>query len=188
MPVPTLLEPAIRRHLAAIVCLFAGACVLGWLVPGSMIAPVLRGLAKLVEPVRGMPHAQLFVFILAHNALATFFMMLAGTLFGITAILFAVTNGIMLGVIVHLGAQKLGAAQLAGGILPHGVFELPAAFLAASYGLWLGTGLIAQLRGKATPSMGERIRHAVRRYLMIVLPLLIVAAAIESTLISRLPR
>jgi stage II sporulation protein M len=66
-------------------------------------------------------------------------------------------------------------------VLPHGVFELPALLIAASYGLWLGVTVVRRMRGKESKSKLLRfhIEYAFRRYFAVVFPLLIVAAGIE---------
>jgi stage II sporulation protein M len=71
-------------------------------------------------------------------------------------------------------------------VLPHGVFELPSLLIAASYGLWLGVTVFRRMRGKDSTPIRSNIEHAFRRYFMVVFPLLIVAAAIETVLILRL--
>ena len=68
-------------------------------------------------------------------------------------------------------------------VLPHGLFELPAILIAASYGLWLGVMAVRRMRGKESTLLRFHIEHAFRRYFAIVFPLLIVAAAIETALI-----
>ena len=71
-------------------------------------------------------------------------------------------------------------------MLPHGVFDLPSLLIAASYGLWLGVTVVRRMRGKESALLRFHIGHAFRRYLTVVFPLLILAAAIETALILRL--
>ncbi len=68
-------------------------------------------------------------------------------------------------------------------VLPHGVFVLPALLLAVSYGLWLGVTVVRRMRGKESTLLRFRIEHAFRRYFVVVFPLLIVAAGIETMVI-----
>ena len=70
--------------------------------------------------------------------------------------------------------------------MPHGVFEIPALLLAASYGLWLVVMVVRRMRGKESTLLRFYIEHAFRRYFAIVFPLLIVAAAIETALLLKL--
>ena len=67
--------------------------------------------------------------------------------------------------------------------LPHGIFKIPALLISAAYGLWLGVMVVRRMRGKESTPLRFHIRHALRQFLAIVFPLLIVAAAIETALI-----
>jgi stage II sporulation protein M len=71
-------------------------------------------------------------------------------------------------------------------VLPHGVVEIPALLIAASYGLWIGVMVVRRMRGKESTHLRVHIQHALRRYLVVVFPLLTVAAAIETALILAL--
>jgi uncharacterized membrane protein SpoIIM required for sporulation len=53
----------------------------------------------------------------------------------------------------------------------------------ASYGLWLGVTVVRRIRGKESTLLRSHIEHAFWRYFAVVFPLLIIAAALETTLI-----
>jgi stage II sporulation protein M len=95
-------------------------------------------------------------------------------------------NGFVLGVVYRQTAEVMGYSKAALKVLPHGVFELPALLIAASYGLWLGVMVVRRMRGKESTLLRFNIEHAIRRYFTIVFSLLIVAAAIETALILAL--
>ncbi|HET7318887.1 MAG TPA: stage II sporulation protein M [Nitrospirota bacterium] len=95
-------------------------------------------------------------------------------------------NGFVLGVVYRQAAEVVGFSKAALKVLPHGVFELPALLIAASYGLWLGVTVVRRMRGKESTLLRFHIEHAFRQYFAVVFPLLIVAAAIETVLILRL--
>ena len=71
-------------------------------------------------------------------------------------------------------------------MLPHGVFELPALLIAASYGLWIGVMMVRRMQGRESTLLRFHIEHAFRQYFAVVFPLLIVAAGIETALIIKL--
>ncbi len=68
-------------------------------------------------------------------------------------------------------------------IIPHGLFELPAATLATAFALRLGASMIAPPPGTTA---GENVLHAladlVKIYVFVVAPLLLVAAAVEANI------
>ena len=114
---------------------------------------------------------------------ASILILFSGVLFEIIPILSIGANGFLLGVLYRQVSEVLGYSKAALEVLPHGVFELPALLLAASYGLWLGVMVVRRMRGKESTPLRFHIRHALRQFLVIVFPLLIVAAAIETALI-----
>ena len=66
-------------------------------------------------------------------------------------------------------------------IVPHGVFELPAYFLSVAIGLKLAREV---LKPKLERQLRLQLGDGLRVYLRLILPLLIIAAIIESGLIS----
>jgi stage II sporulation protein M len=106
-----------------------------------------------------------------------------GGVIGIIPIFSMSSNGFILGVMYRHAAEMSGYSKAALKVLPHGVFELPALLIAASYGLWLGVMVVRRMRGKESTLLRIHIEHAFRRYFAIVFPLLIAAAGIETGLI-----
>ncbi len=89
--------------------------------------------------------------------------------------------GFFAGEVASLGQNPL--TFFAAFILPHGIFELPAAVLATAFALRLGASVIAPPPGV---SVGENLLHAladlVKMFIFVVLPLLLVAAWVEANL------
>ncbi len=70
------------------------------------------------------------------------------------------------------------------GILPHGIFEIPALLIAGGLGLLLAEELYHELKGRGDAAqMAETLG---RTFLLIVIPLLAVAAIIESFITPQL--
>ncbi len=121
-----------------------------------------------------------------HNMIASILILVSGVFFGIIPILSIGANGFFLGVLYRQVAEVAGYSKAALMVLPHGVFEIPALLLAASYGLWLGVMVVRRMRGKENIPIRSHMEHAFRRYFVVVFPLLIVAAGIETVLIQKL--
>jgi len=132
---------------------------------------------------RGLAGGKLFFTLLLHNVMATIFVLITGVIVGIIPTFAIGANGFVLGVVYRQTAEMVGYSKAALKVLPHGVFELPALLIAASYGLWLGVTVVRKMRGKESTLLRFNIEHAFRRYFTIVFPLLIVAAGIETALI-----
>jgi stage II sporulation protein M len=119
-------------------------------------------------------------------------------------------NGAVLGLLVSIARhQRLDVPRLVlTQILPHGVFELSAVLYATSLGLYLSTGMgkkaVAMWKARQSrrtgegaaadgpenqpdvgaegtePSVADLIRNVVRSFVLVVLPLLLVAAFVEA--------
>jgi stage II sporulation protein M len=185
MRFPVLVEPAVRPYVVVVMCLFALTVALGTAAPPETAAFFISSFRAAFRPLRDLPHAQLFLTILAKNLSATFLTMMGGLLLGFPPILSVIGNGFVLGVFVRAASRTSGVIELVSRIAPHGVFELPAFWVAGAYGLWLGAGTLGLHRGREVGGIRGLVGHAARRYLRVVVPLLTVAAAIESTLIVK---
>lgn len=120
----------------------------------------------------------IFVFIFLNNTVKIFIMMLAGTIFGLAPLYFIYSNGVILGLVSAFITQRLGFSIVLAGILPHGIFELTAMGIAGAYSFWLGYKFYRRLRFKE--SFLPALQSGLRNFARIILPLLLLAAAIEA--------
>ncbi len=119
----------------------------------------------------------LFLFILSRNAVALFLMVFLGMVFSIFPLLALFANGFI------VGAALLYAPLSWWQLLPHGIFEIPAIFIAAAYGIWLGFWPFASARDDG---LRRRLKTCSFAYIRVILPLLVFAALIESLLITHM--
>lgn len=124
-----------------------------------------------------------FFGILLNNWLAMLFCVLYGFIPFLFLPVFALfSNAALMGFLggwyIHSGAP---AAVLIAGILPHGIFELPALFLATAMGTALCWNLIHLITksGKGVPFV-EFASDLVRMLLLVLFPLVLIAAGIET--------
>ena len=134
--------------------------------------------------VRDFSAFQVFILILLNNTIKAFLAMLLGFFFGIVPILFIFANGNVIGAIVTVLGMREGFLTISLGLLPHGIFEIPAVLIASGYGLWLGVKFYRKLR--YSEPMKEAFKLAIKKYFQIVFPLLLLAAIIETFLTARL--
>lgn len=93
-----------------------------------------------------------------------------------------VVNAVVIGgVLAVVGAKGVSVtALIVRGLLPHGVFEIPAIMLAVAAGMWLCRNMCRTvLRRDGAVPLERALPALLRFYLCIVLPLLVVAALIE---------
>jgi stage II sporulation protein M len=116
-----------------------------------------------------------------NNLFASLQMMLLGVLLGIPPLLGLFTNGALLGsLIIGLGHEGVSALTfMSVGVLPHGLFELPAFLISAAFGLKMGFHLVFPLPQK---KRGESLGLIWREFFAVfplIIYLLFIASIIE---------
>ena len=101
-------------------------------------------------------------------------------IFGIFPFFIAIYNGYVLGYVLKLVVGKIGFLEI-WKLFPHGIFELPAVFISLGLGIKLGASLFAKNSDK---EFLRRLKNSARVFFFIVLPLLVIAAVIEGSLIK----
>ncbi|MEM2621902.1 hypothetical protein DSO06_03470 [Candidatus Nezhaarchaeota archaeon WYZ-LMO8] len=139
---------------------------------------LVEDLEHLFSPLTGFPPIMLTVVILVNNFIKTFLFMLLGILFAIPTVLFALINGVILGALGFFVAEEKGVLFLLTGLLPHGVFEIPALLISCALGIGIGMSVVRRIHRKDV-SIGSVVISCIKAYFKIVMPLLVLAAFIE---------
>lgn len=112
--------------------------------------------------------------------------MLATMLYGFLPFLFLsaaslFSNGVLLGVLagVYCNTEGLNLGMYLAGILPHGVFEIPALLLSSACGIYLCFNSCKVILNKQPIPMVTLISDLLRVLLFVVAPLTVAAAVIE---------
>jgi len=175
---------SLRYYLLFVCILFAVAVGLGYLEFFSEIfSESLAWLQQLSEGIEDLTELysswviflMFFVVIFLNNAFTCFLNILTGPLLGIFPIFSTLINGGLLGWLAHEEGLIVFLA-----IVPHGMFELPAYFISLAIGLRLAR---EALRPKGSRRLKVKFGEGLRVYLRLILPLLFVAALVESALI-----
>jgi stage II sporulation protein M len=113
-----------------------------------------------------------------NNLQACLIMFLGGASFGILTAFMIISNGFVIGSIVEIIRQQKGAVFIAAGLLPHGIFEIPAFIISGTLGFLLARSLWNEwnLQGDAA---ADAYRMG-RTFLLYVLPLVFLAAVTEA--------
>ncbi|MCK4476557.1 MAG: stage II sporulation protein M, partial [Methanophagales archaeon] len=135
---------SLRFYILFVSILFIGSIILGYVgfFGGTFSRPMgrLQQLSEVVEDFTVHPVGLFFlafVLILLNNALTCFLNIVLGPLLAIAPLASAVFNGGLIGCL----AQKEGLIIFVG-ILPHGIFEIPALLLSAAIGLRMGREIL----------------------------------------------
>ncbi|MEK6760386.1 MAG: stage II sporulation protein M [Nanoarchaeota archaeon] len=161
--------------------LFFGASLAGFFlpVPQSVVEQIAEFIRRLLEETKDMGQFDLIRFIFLNNLQSSFIGMMFGILLGIFPALILFVNGYLLGFVSLASIREEGILVL-WRLFPHGIFELPAVFISTGLGLKFGTFIF---RKNKSDSFRKYFWNSLQAFLLVVVPLLIIAAIIEGTLI-----
>jgi len=162
-----------RSYVYFAVAIYAAGLLIGLVFPGRFEI-FLDSFRKLATRFAGRSVPVLIAMIFLQNFFASFVSMWAGALLGLVPLAAAVTNGMLLGVVLSAAYGNFGHIILK--LLPHGIFEMPAVFISWGLGIWRGAWLF---RRRREITFRERATNAYRIFFAVVLPLLLIAAIIE---------
>jgi stage II sporulation protein M len=148
-------------------------------VPEPFRSQILNYFESLVVRTKDLGIMDLIAFIFSNNATSGFAGLFFGFVFGIFPFFSTILNGFVLGFASNVSVSKDGILSL-WRLLPHGIFELPAIFISFGLGIKFSTFIFAKRKWKTFLGFLEKSASV---YFFVVLPLLVIAAIIEGTLI-----
>ena len=167
-----------KFYIFAAVILFFISALFSFLFPYlfSAFDELLKDIVRQTEGLNGF---QLFVFIFKNNLLSALLALFLGIFFGIVPFFNALLNGAVLGYVAEKSIF-IGGLSILWRLAPHGIFELPAIFIAIGLGIKLGFSFFVFPVRK---TLAHRFEASLRVFVFFVIPLLFIAAVIESLLI-----
>jgi len=151
-------------------------------VPEFLYQTIVNFINEIAQQTQNLSQMDLIQFIIFNNVKSTFFGILYGIIFGIFPVISIIANGYLLGFVALLSVKSGGILTL-WKIFPHGIFELPAVFISLGIGIKMGTFIFQK---KKLKSFTDYFVKSLKVFLLIVIPLLIIAGIIEGTLIELL--
>jgi stage II sporulation protein M len=148
-------------------------------IPEIIEKEILKVLDNLIKQTEGKGLFGLVNFIFLNNILSSCLGIFLGIFLGFYSILSSILNGYILGFVFSLVYLKNGFLSLLN-ILPHGIFELPAIFISFGLGIKIGSFIFQKSKKKF---LIESLVNSFFVFLFIIIPLLIVAAIIEGSII-----
>ena len=176
---PTLSRDLIKREFLNTAAAFGVLVLLGFaagMIFPDMAQQILQNFAAQIEQLGltdDVPQSQMMATLFFNNITASLLSMLYGLTLG--------TNALMLGAFAAIYQQQgIGLGVYVLGVLPHGIFELSALILSCALGLLIcRTGTERILKKSDTPFF-RRVLDCIRVFLTFSVPLLLVAALIET--------
>lgn len=135
--------------------------------------------SKMLDIIEDLSPIGIMLFIFFNNAIKSLIILILGIGFGIIPLLFIAYNGFIIGIVVYAVSDENGFMYILSAILPHGILELPMVFISAAIGLKMGYLLFSSVKGQSVDIKTEFSR-GVRFYFYRVIPLLFVAAVVET--------
>jgi stage II sporulation protein M len=169
----------LKQYLKVVLGCFVLGIVLGVLeheMAAKYIKEAISALFGRFENLRGF---ELFTRIFFNNFLAAAMATISGIGFGLFPLISALMNGLVIGVVLTTLVQNtdLTSFQAILSLIPHGIFEIPAFLLSLALGLALGTW---PFRKEKSAFLSAHVKFTTSTYFRIVIPFLLIAAAIET--------
>lgn len=163
---------------ASLLLLFS--VIIGFAFPSLFEKQVLKVVEDLINQTEGLSGLGLINFIIFNNMKSAFFGLIFGVLFAIVPFIVTIVNGYVLGFVMNKSISVEGILVL-WRLFPHGIFEIPAVLISIGLGLKLGTFLFNRKLRKI--GFKRLIKISLKVFLLVIVPLLIIAGVIEGLLI-----
>lgn len=155
--------------------------ILGYLFPIYFVEEIEQFIKELITKTENFNTLQLISYIFLNNSWSAFIAILFGFIFGFVPLFSLIANGYLLGFVSSRVVAELGWFEL-WKLFPHGIFEIPAILIAIGLGLKLGTAMFH--RKDIGKELRKRFILSLKVFFYVLLPLLILAAIIEGSLIG----
>jgi stage II sporulation protein M len=169
-----------KKFIWAITFLFLFSAIMGFVFqPPEVVNLILEYIQEILEKTETMSSSDMIFFIFFNNLRIAFMGIIYGFAFGVFPVLSTFANGYVVGYVSSSAVSSSGVASLLS-LLPHGIFELPAIFISFGLGLKFGTFFLHKEKLK---KFTEFFTNSLRVFVLVIIPLLAVAAIIEGCLI-----
>jgi stage II sporulation protein M len=172
----------LRLYLLVVIVLFAMFYVIGYaavITVPDLGNNVVSSFKQEVSPLKQASALGLMMGIFGNNALKCLMVIVLGLAFGIAPALFVLANGLILGIVIGVTLQSTSLLYVLVGVVPHGLIELPMVFISSAIGMKLGIDVLRKFI-KGNISLSAEVKEALLIYFVWVLPLLFLAAAVET--------
>lgn len=164
----------IKNYFIFSLVLFFSFSIIGIIFPHILEDKILELIKSLIVKTEGLNLIELFIFITSNNIQVSFFGMILGIFLGIIPSLALIVNGYVLGFVINRSIASEGIFII-WRLFPHGIFEIPAVLIGTSLGIKLGTDF---------KNIQKNFKSSLRIFILILIPLLVIAGIIESFLVG----
>jgi stage II sporulation protein M len=170
-----------KKYIYTSIILFFISAIIG-VALHSHLSYLDEMIKEILDKAANLSGLDLIAFIFKNNLLASFYFLFLGIILGIIPLVNSITNGLLIGYVCEKVASTSSIIDL-WRLLPHGIFELPAIFISAGLGIKLGMAVFSKNERK---KINENLTKSMITFILVIIPLLIIAAIIEGLLITLL--
>lgn len=167
-----------KKMLYVSIFVFIFSIFLGYFFPlfKDLLIETIKNLLKMFE---GKNFFETFLLLFFNNARSSLLAIILGLFFSIIPFLILFFNGYLVGFIINFVSKEKSFFEI-WRLFPHGIFELPAFFISCILGINLG---LVVLREFSFKKIIKVLEISLRIFVLVVLPLLLIAAIVETALI-----
>lgn len=172
-----------KLWLIVAIFLFGLGLVLGLAIPAgilSLSSEDIAAIKKMADFLAPLPKSSIFIFIFVKNVSVVLISIAFSPIFCLLPIMALVLNGGLIGLVSTTVIQEKSLGYLLAGLLPHGIFELPALIMGEAVALSFGATVVLALFKKERGNLLLPNLRKNFRYLVIAFALLLVAAIVET--------
>jgi stage II sporulation protein M len=140
---------------------------------------IIEELKKIMERFEGKGIIATMFLIFQNNLTVAAISLILGIGLGIVPIFVLISNAYVIGFIAETAVREAGILILFR-LVPHGIFELPAIFISLAIGIKLG---MFPFQKNPKEYLKTNLIKSIKAFLLVILPLLFIAAIIEGLLI-----
>ncbi len=172
-----------KRWLLVAVFLFGIGLGLGLATPPgitSLLTEDMAALEEFADLLTPLPQSSMFLFILTKNVSAVLVSFVLSPILCLVPVMALTLNGWIVGWVSNIVIQEESLGYLLAGLLPHGIFEVPALIMAEAVALSFGTAMIlTPFRKEGSQRLLSNLRQNLK-YLIVAGGLFLLAAIIET--------
>ena len=172
-----------KRWVFIAIFLFGIGLILGLATPASVADLLFEDtttIEEFADFLAPLPQSSIFLFIFIKNVSALLISFALSPIFCLTPVVALTFNGWLIGLVSTMVIQEESLGYLLTGLLPHGIFELPALIMGEAVAFSFGTAVMLALFSKERRKLLLPNLRRNLKYLMVVLALLLPAAIIEA--------
>ncbi|MEI7719395.1 MAG: stage II sporulation protein M [archaeon] len=168
-----------KKYIYSILIIFILFLIVGYFasIPLELESLLKEKLKEIALLFQGLNLPATIWMIFSNNLYVSFLSMILGILFGFFPLITSMSNGFIIGYVMHKAVSLEGILTL-WKLFPHGIFELPAVIISMGIGLRLGMTLLFK-----TKLLKKESLRSLFVFLLIIIPLLVIAAIIEGCLV-----